>query len=152
MGNILSDPEYELRTYARQTRVRIYKLERNIKMQEARIFAARESANDASDAALLIILQRGLEKLKSERVRAYAVLNKIEMGIDAHTENEVLHDVKSMVRDIESNRETEERLGEVSDSEIDGMMRDMAGAAVYALPHAPTSFPDPPSSSSPHTE
>jgi hypothetical protein len=137
MGNLLSDPEYEMQTYARETRMRLRQLDRMISTQQARIFVAREGASDESDARLLVVLENGLDKLKTERVRAYEILNKIELGISAHTENEVIHDVKSMIQDIETIRDESEFVGKIDTKRVNEMMDQMATASTYALPLPP---------------
>lgn len=146
MGSIWSDPEDTL-TYNRAVaRRRVGQLDRLIAAQEARILTANTSSGDRTDAKLMITLNRGIDRLKEERIRAHAVLNKIEMALMGHYENEIAHDVAEMAADIQMNRaEDEERIEETEieqmrDSQIQSMMTQMS------LPEAPAGpLRDPPS-------
>lgn len=137
MGSVWSDPEDTL-TYNRAVaRRRVGQLDRLIAAQEARILSANTATGDRTDAKLLITLGRGSDRLKEERVRAHAVLNKIEMALMGHYENEIAHDVAEMAEDIHQNRAEvsepidETEIEQMRDAQIQSLVTQMS------LPEAP---------------
>lgn len=145
MGSVWSDPEDTLAHHRAVARRRIGQLDRLVAAQEARILAANTASGDRSDAKLLITLHRGSDRLKEERVRAHAVLNKIEMALMGHYENEMAHDVAEMSAAIQENRADVE---EIEETEIE-QMRDAQVQSLItqmSLPEAPDApLRDPPS-------
>lgn len=148
IASLFEDPEYEMRTYARATRMRIARLERLIQEQNARLFVARETQCDDADAALVAVLERDLGRFKDVRTRAHAVYAKIQLGLDTHTENEVLHEVRALVADLDRNRAVEE-CAAVSAAEIAEAKRARDAALESAFPAPPSTRPAVPPPSNP---
>ncbi len=136
MGGIFTNPEVEL-TYNRAlARRRIRHLDRLIATQEVRISEAKRAGGDRSDAKLVLTLAKGADRLKEDRVRAHAALNRIEMALMGHYDNEIAHDVRELAEAINENRDVSSE-DSITETEIAETQITMAESAVVAMPEAP---------------